>query len=253
MSSKKSSSLASLYRPMFSKMDADKSGFIDSMELFTAISELFPGVAFTMKDISEMMDEADVDHDGVISLEEFLEVMTEGKSTLWGQAQKSMWGRFSANTLETVSVVHTAAEPLKQIARTHSYRRGDLQIASVGLRIGATIVAVVVLVIVFIFVLSLSAVLKPILFLAVCLLVYPVIFLANLVCFFKGQDLPMSLMDLQMVHAETGKPFGFILFLIAQILFHFLSWIEVVMLPCTGKTLTQRIMGAEIVVIQRKL
>lgn len=139
--------------------------------------------------------------------------------------------------------MHTAAEPLKQISRTHSYRRGDMNVASVGLRIGAYLVVTCITA-------TISGICIPVP--PISVLVSLVLFLSNLACYFNGQDLPMSLMDMQMIDAKTGKPFGFILFFVSQFLFAILFLFEIFFLPCTGKSLSQRIMGAEVIIVQRR-
>ena len=130
--------LKSLYAPIFEDFDTDKSGFIDASELYKAVCLLFPGTGFTAADIASMLEEADLNRDGVISLEEFASIMTaaEGKSTMWGQAQKSIWSQFSRNVQQATMALYNAASPLRTFGRQNSYECPDTgaRLATVGLR-----------------------------------------------------------------------------------------------------------------------
>lgn len=135
--------MTALYKPLFDRIDSNHSGSIDAKELWDAVSSSFGGI--TPLDLQSMMSEADVNHDGVISLEEFASIMTaaEGQSALWRSAQQSLWGTVKLNAADVVNVAHSAAKPLQEISRQHSYPRAfgrggreekTLQVASVGVR-----------------------------------------------------------------------------------------------------------------------
>jgi len=131
-------SLKSIYAPIFRKIDKDNSGSIDSNELYQCISELFPNAQFTVSDVISMMQEADLNDDGVISLDEFSTIMSkaEGANSLWGKTQASLWMTFYRNTTQILAIVDTAATPMREVVRQHSYKRPDgVAIASVGVRL----------------------------------------------------------------------------------------------------------------------
>ena len=135
-SSSTRSSLKKTYKPIFDKIDTDNNGSIDEPELYTYLSSLMPKL--TPADVKSMMKEADVNDDGVISLEEFSTIMVnaEGQDSLWGNAQKTMWSELKHNVQQTVQVLDTATAPLKKFTKQHSFldKSGEYFIASVGLR-----------------------------------------------------------------------------------------------------------------------
>ncbi|KAG2389017.1 hypothetical protein C9374_014417 [Naegleria lovaniensis] len=74
MSKKLSEQDINIYRNMFEKIDSDKSGTIDRLELFTMMKELTDG-RITENDVDQMMKDADMDGDGRIDFEEFVKQM----------------------------------------------------------------------------------------------------------------------------------------------------------------------------------
>ena len=136
------------YKTTFDKIDTDGSGFIDSAELYNAIIKLFPALHITGAEVKSMMDEADVNHDGVLSLDEFSHILslTEGKSNLWGKTQSSFW----ASALKNIGDINTAftssTKPLREFGQDHSYHcsKSGSRVATVGLRSAAVVLEAII-------------------------------------------------------------------------------------------------------------
>ena len=138
---------ASMYEGIFDRIDTDHSGAIDAAELAGALASQFPEACFTGADVKAMMEEADLNHDGVISFIEFCAVMerAEGAASHWSRARASLWGHVARSLRETAAVVHSAAEPLRAIARAHSYEALDgKRIVTPGLRFAAGVAATLI-------------------------------------------------------------------------------------------------------------
>jgi len=132
------------YVDLFREIDSDGSGYIDINELFQCVSGMFPDSQITMNSVQDMLNEADTNGDGNISVDEFEVVMrnAQGKNSLWGKTQANLWGRFTRGIEDTIAVAESATAPLKSISRSNSYLDADgMQIASGGLRVIAKSVA----------------------------------------------------------------------------------------------------------------
>ena len=139
--------LASQYKVIFDRIDKDRSGAIDAAELAGALASQFPEACFTGADIKAMMEEADLNHDGVVSFAEFCAVMerAEGAASHWSRARASLWGHVARSLQETAAVVRSAAEPLRAIARAHSYEASDgKRIVTPGLRFAVGVAATLI-------------------------------------------------------------------------------------------------------------
>lgn len=132
------------YVDLFREIDSDGSGFIDLHELFQCVSGMFPDSQITMNTVQDMLNEADTNGDGNISVDEFEVVMrnAQGKNSLWGKTQANLWSRFTRGIEDTIAVAESATAPLKSISRSNSYLDADgVQIAGGGLRVIAKSVA----------------------------------------------------------------------------------------------------------------
>mmetsp|Transcript_20083 Transcript_20083/g.46918 ORF Transcript_20083/g.46918 Transcript_20083/m.46918 type:complete len:775 (+) Transcript_20083:62-2386(+) len=70
-------------RKMFEKFDADGSGSVDADEMYTAFREL--GLAVTMDEVFEWVDEVDDDGSGCLDFEEFSQLITKKVTTVGDQ------------------------------------------------------------------------------------------------------------------------------------------------------------------------
>lgn len=249
-----------LYRPLFEEIDKDGNGVVDASELHGALLKTFP--ALTPKAVRKMLSEADVNHDGVLSLEEFSAIMTaaEGKNTAWGKAQKSLWENWNQHLRETVAVLHSAAEPLKAISRKHSRKEGGKQVANVGLRLAAGIMEGFLLLYCYAFLFQEGFRTQEGVGQEVILgsagrlpewITYGgtgIVLCLECLCFSRGQDIVMHLADMQMVDVN-GTPFGFWSFLLSQIIFLLCFPAEWLSLHLRGHTISQSVMGGIVVVL----
>lgn len=134
------------YRELFDEIDADGNGKIDVAELNTVVTTLFPDQKFSKADIMYMIEEADLNHDGLISYEEFCDVMkkAEGKKSLWGDL--TLWGRTQKSLNEFRVTLNAARRPLKEWSRQLSKKNSgtnfpDPSLRAIGMSI-ATIMSV---------------------------------------------------------------------------------------------------------------
>ena len=268
---------------MFKKIDRDNSGSIDSSELYACISDLFPNAQFTSSDVLAMMKEADLNNDGVISLEEFVIIMTkaEGENSLWGKTQASMWTNVQRNTAQVIAVVDHVAAPMREMARQHSYRRNDgVVIASVGARAASFLLgffSFALFYILYTFVVTmvriaqvpghnaLNIMSKNTLELlgmdegeymnfsfytyASCVIVWVIINLVIMLT--SGCTIEMYLMGLRLVDRDTCQKFsvlGLIVYLFLFNVFNAICLLEAIVLLFTGRTISERIVNAIMIV-----
>ena len=69
-------------RELFDKIDTDGSGTIDFDELYNATAATFPSLKLTPEDVYGMIENADLNDDGVIDFQEFCIIMREAKDHL---------------------------------------------------------------------------------------------------------------------------------------------------------------------------
>jgi len=183
-----------------------------------------------------MVAEADTNMDGVISMDEFVDVLAnaEGKTSLWSQTQASIWQNFQRNTAQIGQVIDTTAvvmlHPLHNISRQNSYQFKDVRVATVGLRICTFLVALMI-----------GVVTAPLLLIN-CLLI-----LVNLFTMIGyGCTTEMYIMGLRLVDLDTRRPFTFLgIFGFMVLYFIFAFFTEWWLLLFTGRTLSERIMNAK--------
>lgn len=272
---------------MFKKIDRDNSGSIDSDELYACISDLFPNAQFTSSDVLAMMKEADLNNDGVISLEEFVIIMTkaEGENSLWGKTQASMWTNVQRNTAQVIAVVDHVAAPMREMARQHSYRRNDgVVIASVGARAASYLLGLfsfALFYILYAIVVIMGRIVpyigrtnfhtaKKFMYMSVLEMLgmdygeYNMKFnifhftfywvIMNLVIMLtSGCTVEMYLMGLRLVDRDTCQKFsifGLIVYLFLFHVFNAIFLLEAIVLLFTGRTISERIVNA-IMIVQK--
>lgn len=194
----------------------------------------------------------------------------EGKATLWGKMQGSLLGKVTRSLQEATAVYSAATLPLKAISRDHSFEneRG-LKVASTGVRIIAVWAHLLLSIIIYFVMIFLVGFVYGLLLAsdgnisysdmknltalsALLTIVYSlVLVIFTIIAMCNGQTLDQQLFGLQTVDKKSGAPFGFIKMFGYTLIFYGVG-IEWLILPFTGKTLAQRIMDAEIVVIDKK-
>jgi EF-hand domain pair len=207
------------YRQLFNDIDVDHSGFIDAVELYAAAARAFPNARVTPAAIKRLLQEADENHDGVISYKEFAHVLgkAEVKHDLWSKL--SGLSRVKHELDEAFVVADGALEPIRHFSRQHSSdtvivnetsEHVRVQQATVGLRYLNFLVFVYWAVGIFSFTYALVLVAGHKEMLPDLWKYLPfILFFYDITSYFEGQDLPMYILGLQVVDRTTGKPLNF--------------------------------------------
>lgn len=127
------------HEAVFREIDVDGNGQIDAAELFTAINKLYPEKRFTPGDVQSMIQEADMDSDGTISLDEYLLVVANPK-------KQSLWSVLT-DIGGVAELLHATTQPLRALSHKHAFLCPETgaAVATVGLRLAAELASTVVI------------------------------------------------------------------------------------------------------------
>ena len=112
-----------MYKSLFASIDVDGSGTIDSNELFTAMHETFPTASITRAEAIRMIEEADINSDGVLSFDEFSSIMSNAENLAgnWAKLNNSFLSQGFKSLREAGILAHSATRPLRDFGRQNSF------------------------------------------------------------------------------------------------------------------------------------
>jgi hypothetical protein len=118
-----SKSQDALYAKLFDQLDTDHSGYLDFDELYAAlVSHHNAPKHITPQVVMNMMDEADIDGNGLIDLKEFISIMKNARdSKYWKTTSDSLWGSFGASVRNAASIAEQVLQPVHEAVAMHAH------------------------------------------------------------------------------------------------------------------------------------
>jgi hypothetical protein len=111
------------YEKLFTQLDKDHSGYLEFDELYAAlVTHHNAPPHITPMVVMNMMQEADIDGNGLIDLKEFIVIMSNAQtSKYWKLTSNSLWGSFNAAILNGASIAESILQPVHEAVNMHAH------------------------------------------------------------------------------------------------------------------------------------
>ena len=228
---------------IFNAIDKDNSGSIDRSELYSAMTYAYPELHITKSNIATMLHEADTNNDGVLDIEEFINIMREApfRDDLWGKAADGGLYEVTRQTLQqAANVIESVLEPARNLSRQHSFedKKTKFRLVTPGMRLVGLPATLIIIMLIFVTL----AVVQPLPIIA--------IFFISFYMIFHGKTPVEWLFGWQIVD-DQGNPYGIVKMLFMVLLslfFSAMAGMEFLFLLCSGSSLSQHIMGYHVII-----
>lgn len=112
-----------VYSELFDEIDTDSSGYLDFDELYTAlVTHHNAPKQITPLAVLNMINEADIDGNSLIDVDEFVHIMKNAKkSTYWKTTSKSLWGAFNDAINGMADITESVLQPVHEAVAMHAH------------------------------------------------------------------------------------------------------------------------------------